>query len=518
MSRELRRAIPVKVRSIAGGRRSQPDKPYSACYAPTVQMYFQPDGDVRACCRNMSYPLGNVGQQRLTEIWEGARRRELVTRLAVDDYSHGCEGCQWEIETEGREGSYPESFTEFAGYLTHEPEVAEWPHFLEFNLSNSCNLQCIQCNGDLSSSIRIHREGRPPQPKVYGDEFFDDLRLFLPHLEAAQFAGGEPFLGAENFRVWDLVAEVAPDLRCQVVTNATQWNKRVEAVLEKVRVSPTFSIDGITRETYEAIRIDSDHALVMANIDRFCAYAERVGTDVFINFCLMAQNYHEFGDLLLFAEARGIYVNVSVVHYPEHCSIARLDPAEIAAIHRSMVADSDRVLAGLSRHRSTWQREVERIGSWRHQAETPTDHDVLWGIVDKGPFTFDRWADRTPDDGAARAALAAFATDGMVHELLIGVGEAIIECPAATAAALDVEPEALMGQPVSLLQTIAERLYGPLSEQVLLAESDDQVDAESVFGGMVFRTSIVAIRDQTGFADQARLLFASQPMSAESGG
>jgi len=98
------------------------------------------------------------------------------------------------------------------------------------------------------------------------------------------------------------------------------------------------------------------------------------------------------------------------------------------------------------------------------------------------------------------------------------VGEAIIECPAATAAALDVEPEALMGQPVSLLQTIAERLYGPLSEQVLLAESDDQVDAESVFGGMVFRTSIVAIRDQTGFADQARLLFASQPMSAESGG
>lgn len=103
---------------------------------------------------------------------------------------------------------------------------------MEFNLSNACNLQCIQCNGDLSSSIRIHRERRAPLAKVR--RRLEDLAALLPPDEA-QFAGGEPFLGVENFRAWELIAEVSPSLGCTVVTNATQWNRRVERVLEQLR-------------------------------------------------------------------------------------------------------------------------------------------------------------------------------------------------------------------------------------------------------------------------------------------
>src|SRR5262245_26226699 len=112
MASELRRLIPVSVKRAVRRPRPAPERPYSACYAPTVQLYFQPNGEVRACCRNMNYPLGNVAQERLVDIWAGPRRQELVERLAVDDFSHGCEGCKWEIETEGRVGSYPENFVE----------------------------------------------------------------------------------------------------------------------------------------------------------------------------------------------------------------------------------------------------------------------------------------------------------------------------------------------------------------------------------------------------------------------
>ncbi len=512
MATDLRRVIPVKVRGALRGRRSGgSERPYSACYAPSVLLYFQPDGDVRACCRNMSYPLGNVANQRLTEIWDGPRRHELVARLAEDDYSHGCEGCKWEVETEGRDGSYPQTFEARASHLTEDPASAAWPRSMEFNLSNSCNLQCIQCNGDLSSSIRIHREGRPPLPKVYGDEFFEDLATFLPHLHTVQFAGGEPFLGPENFRAWDLIAEVAPDLEVQVVTNATQWNKRVEAVLEKVRIAPTFSLDGITAATYEAVRHGADHDAVMTNVDRFCDYTRRVGTRASINFCLMAQNHHEFGPLLVFAEERGIDVNVSVVHYPEHCSIARLDPREIAEIHESLLAQSDEVLSRLDRNARVWRTEVARIGSWLDGHDPGTDHETLWGVADAGPFAFPKWADRQQDDVEARADLEAFAAGGGVHVLRIGVGDTITDCSDEDAAALGTTVDELIGAPVSLVQEIVERTHGPLTDQRMLREGGDRIEVVSVFGDVEIRTVIVAMRDATGFADHARFLFAARP-------
>src|SRR4051794_38914681 len=125
-------------------------RPYSACYAPSVQLYFDPSGDVRACCRNTRHTLGNVGRERLRDIWAGERRLALVDRLAVDDWSLGCQGCATEVDQEGRAGSYPASFDARAGHLTNEAGSGAWPTFMEFNLSNACNLQCLQCNGDLS--------------------------------------------------------------------------------------------------------------------------------------------------------------------------------------------------------------------------------------------------------------------------------------------------------------------------------------------------------------------------------
>ena len=507
------RGLPVKVRGAVRRRPAVDERPYSACYAPSVLLYFQPDGDVRACCRNQSYPLGNVRDQRLLDIWNGPRRAELVARLADDDFTHGCQGCQWEIETEGRVGSYPQSFEAKAAHLQLDPASAAWPRHMEFNLSNSCNLQCIQCNGDLSSSIRLHREGRPPLPKVYGDEFFEDLTHFLPHLDVVQFAGGEPFMAPENFRAWELIADVAPDLPVQVVTNATQWNKRVEAILEKVRIAPTFSIDGITAETYEAVRLGADHDAVLANIDRFCAYAARVGTTATINFCLMAQNFHEFGPLLLFAEERGIPVNVSVVHYPEDCAIARLAPDRIAEIHAHLLAEEPNVLPRLDLNARTWSVEVARVGSWLGASDQGADHDVLWGKVEQAPFAFARWADRRQDDVDARAALEAFAPDA-VHHVDVGAGDVVVTCPPDAAAALGADPADVVGSPVSVIQELVERAHGAMADQRLLAEADDRIDVLSSFGDVEVRTSIVALRDATGFADQARLLFAVRALDA----
>ena len=62
-----------------------------------------------------------------------------------------------------------------------------WPRQIEFSISNSCNLECVMCDGDHSSAIRAHREKRPPMPRLYSDQFLQTLRPYLAHLDQAKF-------------------------------------------------------------------------------------------------------------------------------------------------------------------------------------------------------------------------------------------------------------------------------------------------------------------------------------------
>lgn len=506
----IRRRVAGRSHRVAADPRATTDsRPYCACYAPAVLLYFQPDGDVRACCRNQDQPLGNIGRERLPDIWNGARRQKLQRLLSEDDFSFGCRSCEWEIETVGREHAYPEQFGPMATHLTSDPASGAWPRRMEFNLSNSCNLQCIQCNGALSSSIRIHREGRPPLPKVYDDQFFADLRPFLPHLELAQFAGGEPFLGAENFIVWDLMAEVAPHVSTTVVTNATQWNKRVERVLEKLALGFCFSIDGIGRETYESIRIDADYDEVMTNLDRFCNYARRRGTSVAINYCLMVQNFHEFGEMLVFAERRGIAVNVSVVHYPAHTSIARQPQDKIAEIYRTLQDQSADVLAQLDLNARCWIDEVDRIRQWMEGDSAAADHEATW-MGSPTILGLARAGTGPTDDAAARSALEHVAADGVVHHLDIDQYQRI---QATSDSVLDLfgPDRDLVGLPIDDLLSILTERFGPaVGDTEFLSRSADQLGTRATYGSTVVRATAVALRDDAGWADGARLLFAIQ--------
>src|SRR6185295_19977224 len=69
-----------------------------------------------------------------------------------------------------------------------------YPKLMEFEISNVCNLECTMCTGFFSSSIRHNREHLPPIKTPYDDAFVRQLEPFVPHLKAARFLGGEPFL------------------------------------------------------------------------------------------------------------------------------------------------------------------------------------------------------------------------------------------------------------------------------------------------------------------------------------
>lgn len=492
-----RRAAAVGVRLRRRTRQDDAGPPatYStSCAAPSIQLRFDPNGLVTACCKSLQ-PLGHIGSERLPQIWDGAVRHRMEAALAEDDFSVGCQRCGAEIAQEGREHSYAAIHDGWAHHLTTDPASRQWPVRMEFNLSNACNLQCIQCDGESSSAIRIHREKRPPLPKVYGDEFFADLVPFLPHLDRIVFAGGEPFLGTENFRVWDLVADHAPHIECMVVTNATQWSPRIEALLDRLRFSFVFSLDGITRETFEDIRVGADFDSVMANVERMRGHAAQAGTTASVNHCLMPQNIHEFGDLLLWAEAKDLFVNVSVVRDPPHASIASLGAEELKRAFGILEEMDDRVRPLLTLNRRTWAGEYDRLASWADTVgnERVAAHTVMWFRCDgTGPY----------DAEAARAELQEFSRDGRVHEFTVDANHLITFCDAPFLP----ESEALIGRSVRELTGVVAKQLGNMDHYEVRSTSEDRVDAWATFGASPTRITTVALRDDRGWADEARLL------------
>lgn len=350
--------IPVaSIRRRIGRFRQRPPStlPHTACFAPFSNLFLGTTGDVYTCCDSFGYPLGNIADERLPDIWASARLAALRDALGRDDYSLGCGYCERRIAG----GLRPQS--RFYDAFPPATPVPPYPQRIEFNISNACNLQCTMCDGDLSSAIRIHREHRPALPAVYGEEFFTDIETFIPHLRDASFTGGEPFLGPENERLWEMLARLVPDVKHTVTTNGTQWNARVERVLDSLRTHVNISIDGFTKDTYEAIRPGADRDEVFANIDRFRAHAAGAGTSVYLFHCLMPQNHHELGDLLLWAEARDLRVIVHLVEDPPECCLERLPDDEWQAVRHSMRAQGERVLPQLTLNADAFREQLDRV-------------------------------------------------------------------------------------------------------------------------------------------------------------
>jgi MoaA/NifB/PqqE/SkfB family radical SAM enzyme len=180
--------------------------------------------------------------------------------------------------------------------------------------------------GELSSSIRANRQGLPPLPKAYDDRFFDDLRPFLPHLRWMNFLGGEPFLASESHRIWRMMIDDRLSVSCHVTTNGSQYNSKIETLLNSLPMNLTVSLDGSTKETFEKIRCRSHFETVMENLLRFHRYSRARGKSLKIAFCLMRQNWHEFGDVLLLGEELDCEVLVNTVVDPSHCSLFTLPP------------------------------------------------------------------------------------------------------------------------------------------------------------------------------------------------
>lgn len=305
-------------------RLRQPQSHSTFCKAPLTNLYFSWEGIAIACCYNQTFVLGKYPEQTISEIWNSQKISELRKSLSNYDLTKGCTGCLKDIEIR--------RFDSVNSLRFDSLPISSYPTMMEFQLTNKCNLECVMCDGFLSSAIRANREKLPSIPEKYDDAFVIQLEEFIPHLKSTTFSGGEPFLIKIYYQIWDRIAVLNPSCDVNVITNGTIYNSRVEDVLNKNRFNITISLDSPNKTTYEKIRKGADFDLVIQNAKKFNTYCRSKGTRFNFNFCPMTNNWEELPAFIQLANEMEATFYLSVVYHPIKLSLATLPKENLEII------------------------------------------------------------------------------------------------------------------------------------------------------------------------------------------
>lgn len=308
------------------------------CIAPFANMYFGSSGRVYCCCFCEKEEIGRYPDQSIIEIWRANKIKSIRDSIIDTSFSHkNCSGCVDSLVM----GNYSACEARVYDNLLQSQQYAEkftlarwdenyYPISMEFELSNSCNLECIMCKGDLSSAIRANVEKLPAKNSPYDDVFIEQLDEFLPFLKQARFFGGEPFLIKQYEKIWEKLIKINPSCECMVQTNGTVFT---EGLIKKIKLGNFrigVSIDSLDPKNYERIRKNAAYKQVMSNILKLY---DIIGDRLSIAICPMQQNWQEIPSFVLFANKMNIHLYFNTVTFPRECSLKSLSSEKLREIY-----------------------------------------------------------------------------------------------------------------------------------------------------------------------------------------
>ncbi len=306
------------------------------CHAPFQSINFTQNGDATVCCYNKEYILGSFPVNSIHQMWFGPVAAVLRSEMQKNPLPKGCQNCALQIESENYAAVHARHYDFHSDHpIKHLVKKSQnyfkqkiftaYPRVMEFELSNTCNLECVMCNGYFSSSIRKNREDKPPMKMVYNSYFVDQLTEFIPYLTDAKFLGGEPFLIPMYQKIWEKISEQNSNCKLHITTNATVISELNWKVLKKLKSNIIVSIDSMKAETYERIRKGASWVEVKENIEKLKSYTEEKQTDLNFSICPMTLNWSELPEIVQYGIDNKIYIYFNTVFFPENLSLKNIE-------------------------------------------------------------------------------------------------------------------------------------------------------------------------------------------------
>lgn len=336
------------------------------CLHPFTGLATREDGSVKACCR--SHPVGNIQEQSLEEIWNNDTMCRIRKQVLNGERPKECEPC-FSLEDQGVEslrqrhinGVIPEArinlYPTALDKLNDDYTMPfEFPT-MEIKLNNLCNLKCRMCNPTDSTSwndwaqveefydkeknfiadnVRKLNLVRKPYLDKFEDNpnWWNSFEKLLPYFRRVEFAGGEPLMDPQHYRILDMLKPYGHQIEIKYATNGTTLGISKGRTVHDYwphfkSVAVNVSIDGID-ESYSYIRGNGNWLDVVNNIKEIqqIKNISRVVGAVAVqvsNVLILDQMIEEFLDNL------GIVFYTNMVNYPTVLSVQTL-PNELKVL------------------------------------------------------------------------------------------------------------------------------------------------------------------------------------------
>ena len=265
---------------------------------PFTGLATREDGAVKVCCR--SAPVGFIQKNTLEEIWNNDTMQLVRKQVLCGERPEVCKPC-FDLEDQGVEslrqrhinGIIPEArINLYPDTLLQEIMPFEFPT-MEIKLNNLCNLKCRMCNPLDSTNWTDWDKVTPfykkennflvhtitelvDKPGKYIGEFDDSdnwwssFEKLLPHFKRVEFAGGEPLMDPQHYKILDMLKPYGKNIEIKYATNGTTLGisngRTIHDYWPHFRsVAVNVSLDGI-HDVYNYIRTNSNFDEVERNI------------------------------------------------------------------------------------------------------------------------------------------------------------------------------------------------------------------------------------------------------------
>ena len=273
-----------------------PLKNKNFCPIPFIQLQLTPRGVVSACCFTNEFPVGNINQNSLAEIWNG----EVLQKWRQEFIDNDIQICKKAIETFGCQKLY----RHLDKHVELEKVQKSMPKRLDVRLNGQCNLECIMCD------VWTFPNGLYDQ----SDLWTSGPEKIFPFLVEIDVLGGEPLIQKDTYKLIDQVSAVNRDCTWSFVSNGQyKFNEKIKSSLDKIKIRHFhISMDAITPATYSEIRKKGQFDKSLNTLLDIVKYrndrAAKTGENflVFSSFCVMRQNFFEIIEFHDFCRSNGV--------------------------------------------------------------------------------------------------------------------------------------------------------------------------------------------------------------------
>lgn len=293
----------------------------SFCPIPFLQLQLNPLGNISACCFSGEHSVGNISNSSISEIWNGAEMQTWRNEFITGDIKI--------CKTPMKNFECHKMFSHLIEHADLSLVQSKMPQRLDLRLNGKCNLECVMCD------VWKQPNG------LYEDSDLWTLgpdKIF-PHLLEVDMLGGEPFIQKDTFRFIDAVSAVNPNCSWGFITNSSYvFNDKLRSTLDKIRIRHIhLSLDGVTKEVYEAVRKGGSFEKTFATVREFIRYRNERheagrGFVLFSSLCVQRDNWHEMGAFLDFCKLNGLRPVLQSVIGRSHLSLENLPAEDLKSI------------------------------------------------------------------------------------------------------------------------------------------------------------------------------------------